>query len=648
MSLGLHADLAPAQEPPSTIWVAIRGDGEVGSGAQSDPFDGSTADRFVPLIQNAPPNTIIHIGPGTYPAHLMNVAAGIQLLGAGKNTTILSWDGTGNTDYDIVNVIGDNVMVSNLTIDCRADIYPVTPNALQSWDASGVTFERVRATNIRADAANPHQERFPIAQFAQSATRTNGLIDNCEVDHFTGCGTMINFLHGGSGAVSVYMSGTISNNYIHDCPAAGIGLSGAGDTTVTGNTVDGAFLAIIHDTSFSPNVRIINNMLIHLHQYGIVWHSDNNGVEVAANGSVNTTISNNQISLTAERNDSVGLWVSGKNVTATKVSGNIVTTEATPSSYMVSFLLGYGDNTQMLENKATDGLNPKYYQAGTDPLTVSNNRFLSNAPMPVPANAVVIAPGNKLLNVSTRAMVGQKDGVMIGGFIITGNTPKKIVLRAIGPSLVRAGVKGALLDPTLELHSADGTLIASNDNWKTHLALVTATGVGPDDDRESAIVATLSPGSYTAVVRGARNTSGAALVELYDLNPSDSQIANISTRAQVDGTEHPLIGGFIVGGDSNAKLLVRALGPSLAAGGVANALANPILTLYDSDGSMLYQNDDWGRREKQQIIDSGLAPTNDREAGIIAMFPAGNYTAVVTGASGGSGIALVEIYSLGE
>ncbi len=637
---------AAAQDP--SIWIANRSDGKTGSGTAPDPFDGSDADRLVSIIASAAPNTTINVGAGTFPIHFVNLTSGIKLLGAGKNKTILAWDGTGNPYTTVINVVGDNVRVSDLTINCQADVHAFTPNALQSFDASGVTFSRVRATNMRADADSPWIEWFPIAQFAQTAVETDGLIDDCEVDNFSGYGTMINLLHGGGGVASAYMSGVISNNYVHNCTANGIGLSGAGDALVTNNTVDGTNLGIIHDTWFSPNVQISDNKLINLHQYGILWHSDNNGVEVAGNGSSDASILNNTVNITGERNDTVGILVSGVHVTGTRISGNMVTTTNPPTPWMLSYQIGYSDGTEMTENRATNDLTPFYYQQGSDPLGVRENRYLSDALMPVPLTAIQLAQQNALINVSTRAVVSEGDNVMIGGFIITGDTPKKVVLRAIGPSLTSAGVTGALADPILEMHAADGTLIASNDNWKTHLTSVNATGLSPVEDQESAIVADLEPGSYTAVVRSLDGSAGVALVELYDLNPSNSTIANISTRARVDGAGNSLIGGFIIGDNSSAKLLVRALGPSLADSQVADALPDPMLSLYNSDGSLLYQNDDWRSQQEAEIADSELAPSKDREAAIIATLPAGNYTAVVTGAQATSGVALVEVYNLSK
>jgi hypothetical protein len=152
------------------------------------------------------------------------------------------------------------------------------------------------------------------------------------------------------------------------------------------------------------------------------------------------------------------------------------------------------------------------------------------------------------LNVSTRLRVQTGEGAMIGGFIITGNAAKKVIIRAIGPSLSQAGVAGVLSDPTVELNGAGGA-IASNDDWKTsQRTAIEASGVPPSDDRESAIVATLSPGSYTAVVTGKTNNTGVGLVEVYDLDPgADSKLANISTRGAVGVDTDVMVGGFILG-----------------------------------------------------------------------------------------------------
>ena len=235
---------------------------------------------------------------------------------------------------------------------------------------------------------------------------------------------------------------------------------------------------------------------------------------------------------------------------------------------------------------------------------------------------------------------------MIGGFIVTGDVAKKVVLRAVGPSLVEAGITGVMADPVLDLYDSTGTLIEQDDNWTSLSPEVVAGGLTPSDPAEALIEATLPPGSYTAVLRGANGSSGVALCELYDLDSDNSDVSNISTRGPVGLEDQVLIGGFIIGGLDPTKVIVRAIGPSLTSAGVAGALQNPILELHDSDGSLIFQNDDWRSDQEQQIIDSTVPPSDDRESAIVATLPPGAYTAIVRGAGATTGVALVEIYNL--
>ena len=182
---------------------------------------------------------------------------------------------------------------------------------------------------------------------------------------------------------------------------------------------------------------------------------------------------------------------------------------------------------------------------------------------------------------------------MIGGFIVSGETDKTVVLRAIGPSLAKVGVKGALVDPLLELYDSGGILIAQNDNWNSLPPEEVPSGFEPSDPNESLIMVTLPAGSYTAVLRGVNGTTGVALCELYDLAPDNASVRNISTRALVGTGDDVLIGGFIIGGEDPTKVMVRAIGPSLTSFGVAGALPDPILELHGADGSLIYENDDW-------------------------------------------------------
>ncbi len=242
----------------------------------------------------------------------------------------------------------------------------------------------------------------------------------------------------------------------------------------------------------------------------------------------------------------------------------------------------------------------------------------SPKPDPTP-RATPAAIRSSFLNVSTRANVQTGDNVLIGGLIISGDAPKRVILRALGPSLANAGVAGALRDPVLSLHDSTGAMIASNDNWRSNADAVDATNLPPSSDLEAAIVTTLAPGAYTAIVSGANGGKGVALFELYDLDRESARIANISTRGKVGMGDAVMIGGFIVGGDQPAQVVVRALGPSLASAGVSGVLLDPVLELYNSSGSRIFQNDNWGAEQEAQIAASSLAPSDSREAAIMAV-----------------------------
>jgi hypothetical protein len=268
----------------------------------------------------------------------------------------------------------------------------------------------------------------------------------------------------------------------------------------------------------------------------------------------------------------------------------------------------------------------------------------ASTPTPTPSSS-------HLANISTRLNVGVDDDVLIGGFIVRGPVPKRMILRAIGPSLTGAGVVGAMADPTLELHDSTGATIATNDNWQTstQASEISASGLAPRNPLESAIVATLQPGSYTAIVRGVNNTTGIALVEGYEFDSTTTRLVNISTRGHVGVGNDVLIGGFIVMGSQSKTVMVRALGPSLGTGPhpLAGALVNPVLELHDASGNLLSSNDDWvNSSQRAAIVASGLAPSSSLESAILAMPSPGNYTAIVRGVNNATGIGLVEVYDL--
>ncbi len=289
--------------------------------------------------------------------------------------------------------------------------------------------------------------------------------------------------------------------------------------------------------------------------------------------------------------------------------------------------------------------------------TATASPVATPTPTPIGTPTPSPAPGSQAINLSTRMQVQTGDNVGIGGFIITGSTPKRVLIRAIGPSLADFGVPDVLADPVLELNGPGAFVTTTNDNWKEdpiQRALIEATGIPPANDLESAIEARLSPGAYTAIVRGNGNTSGVALVEVYDLSQGvSSKLANLSTRALVNTDSNIVIAGFMLGGSppqaGGDRIVVRGIGPSLAAAGVSNALADPTLELRDSNGALLVSNNDWQDDAVQmaEIAAASLAPTNNRESAIATSLPPGLYTALLAGRNNSTGIGVVEVYDRG-
>ena len=287
------------------------------------------------------------------------------------------------------------------------------------------------------------------------------------------------------------------------------------------------------------------------------------------------------------------------------------------------------------------------HASANDPELVQRGQLVAmNVQTPVP-----VSP--RLQNISTRGRVQTGDDVLIGGFFVTGSTQKRVIVRALGPSLKAGGLPlaGRLEDPTVELFDADGDLIAANDNWRdSQEAEITASGLAPNENAESAIVRMLEPSFYTAVVRGKNSSSGIALAETYDLdNGGTGKLANLATRGFVETGDNALIGGFIVGaGDPglNARVVVRAIGPTLGNAGLPSPLQDPAVELFDSNGERLEFNNNWRDGQQDELEQIGLAPADDREAAVVTTLPAGAYTAVVRGVSETTGSGLVEIYHL--
>jgi hypothetical protein len=257
-----------------------------------------------------------------------------------------------------------------------------------------------------------------------------------------------------------------------------------------------------------------------------------------------------------------------------------------------------------------------------------------------------------LLNISARALVQSSDRVGIAGFIIDGVATKRVVMRGLGASIQVGGnqLSGFLPDPKIELHDASGAIVASNDSWRIgdQAAFLVFLGIAPSDDREAALELRLPPGAYTAVMTGSDETPGVGLVEVYDLDPLvDSHFGNLSSRAFVSTGDAVLIDGIIIRGGVPRDFVFRGIGPELTEKGVPGALADPVLEVYDENGALVAANDNWkDGSHAADILAAGLAPTDDREAAVLVTLNAGDFTCVVRGKNGTTGIGLAEAYNL--
>jgi PKD repeat protein len=316
---------------------------------------------------------------------------------------------------------------------------------------------------------------------------------------------------------------------------------------------------------------------------------------------------------------------------------------------VVSYTFSFGDGSADV-TQSSPMISHTYKHGGGffATLTVKDSHGLESANVA----SVEIKVSAQLLNLSVRLRVQPGDNALIGGFIILGSEPKKVILRGLGPSLTVNGgpFPGRLDDPTLELHNSDGVIIASNDDWKSNQAEVEASGIPPTDDREPAIVITLDPGSYTVVMRGKNNSSGTGVVETYDIGlAANARLANVSSRGFIGTGDNILIGGFFAGPQTAAVtgVVFRAIGPSLAALNVPGPMQDPTLEIHNRDGDLVASNDDWQSTQKTEIEATGLAPTDSRESAILLRnFEPGPYTAIMRGKNNTTGVGLVEIYDV--
>ncbi|PYK77733.1 MAG: hypothetical protein DME40_00700 [Verrucomicrobia bacterium] len=255
-----------------------------------------------------------------------------------------------------------------------------------------------------------------------------------------------------------------------------------------------------------------------------------------------------------------------------------------------------------------------------------------------------LTPTATLVNISTRGSVETGDNMLISGFIVSGSDSQQVIIRGLGPTLTSFGVPDALQDPVLELHNTT-SMMTSNDDWQSAAnANQIPINYRPANSHESAIMTTLQPGAYTTVMHGKNSTTGIGLLEVYS---TLSGLTNVSTRGFVGTGDHVLIGGFISsGGNGSLQVIIRALGPTLTQFGVSGALADPTLSLMDGNGNVVAFNDNWKNTQQTVIQNSGFAPPSDLESAILAILPNGNYTAIVSGKNGTTGVSLLEVYKV--
>jgi hypothetical protein len=276
-----------------------------------------------------------------------------------------------------------------------------------------------------------------------------------------------------------------------------------------------------------------------------------------------------------------------------------------------------------------------------------NVEAASTAPTPT-ATPSASPPGEQLVNIAGRLLVGTGNNVGIGGFIVKSTgASKKVLIRAIGPSLSAAGIANPLQDPVLELHDSNG-LVSVNDNWRSSQeAEIQQSGLAPTDNRESVLIATLPPGNHTAIIKGAGNTTGVGIVEVYDLQTTVGQLGNLSVRANVQTGDNALIAGVIIGAGDARRVVFRAIGPELKSFGVPTALDDTTIEVRDTNGVLVSANDNWkDASNSAELTATGLAPTIDAESAVLTTLGPGKYTSIVRGANNTTGVGLAEAYKL--
>lgn len=577
-------------------------------------------------------------------AALGNVGDGVNLESADHNTIGGTGVGQGNlisgNNGDGISISGatatNNSVQGNLIgtdVSGTADLGNIH-NGAQIGSAANNTIGGT-ASGARNIISGNDENGVSIFGSAATTNLVQGNFIGTDINGTAGLGnTNAGVYIFGAPSNTIGGSATGAGNLISDNNAGGIFVTGATaqNNQVSANSIfsNGGLGIDLEDDGVTPNdlgdgdtgANVLQN-------FPVLTSASTSGGNTTINGSLNST---------ANTTFRIEFFASAK---------------ADPSGY------GEGQTFLGFTNATTDNngnvtfsaVLPVLPPAGQTIITATASDNLANT-SEFSAAIQLAGTSGQLLNISTRADVLTTDDVEIVGFIITGTDPKQVIIRALGPSLANANppVAGALADPTLELHDHNGDLVVSNDDWKSDQQTeIENTGFAPSNDLESAIVRTLTPQAYTAVMRGKNDSTGVGLIEVYDLSPdSNSTLANISTRGFVGTDDNVLIGGVIAGrgGSGSVKAIVRAIGPSLSSFGVSDPLADPTLELHDANGILLISNDNWKETQQSEIEATHFQPSSDLESAIVTFLPPGPTTAIVRGKNNATGVALVEVYRL--
>jgi YVTN family beta-propeller protein len=448
-------------------------------------------------------------------------------------------------------------------------------------------------------------------------------------------------------------SNAVTPHTVPDAPSSVSALAGDGEATITFATPSNGGAAItVYAVTCTPGPVQATGSSSPIVVLGLV-NATTYTCSVRATNAAGTGPASSGVSVTPLATSATTLASSAASITV----GDVVTLTATVSGAagMPTGSVVFRDGNTPIATQPLDGTGHAILAtstlaigshvitadyAGTSPYAAS-----SSSPVTV---AVHTANPPRLGAISTRMQVLTGDNVLIGGFIVSGSTPKTVVVRARGPSLASSGITNFLANPLLQLVFGDGTVI-TNDDWQgaANAADILSSGFAPSDAHEAAIMVTLQPGPYTAIVSGSGGGTGVGLVEVFEVDHPEVPLAGISTRGKVLTGNDVMIGGIIIQGDAPQTVVVRARGPSLVAQGVANALSNPLLQVVASDGTVL-TNDDWqSAGNAAQIQSSGFAPADPRESAILVTLQPGAYTAIVSGVGGATGVGIVEVYTVG-